>query len=41
MKNILLSLMIIFLFSGCFTNKPKCNDESVKSVLKEILDSDE
>ena len=41
MKNILLSLMIILLFSGCFTNKPKCNDESVKSVLKEILDSDE
>ncbi len=41
MKNILLGLMIILLFSGCFANKPKCNDESVKSVLKEILDSDE
>ncbi len=41
MKYILLGLMIILLFSGCFANKPKCNDKSVKSVLKEILDSDE
>lgn len=30
-----------FIVFWVLANKPKCNDESVKSVLKEILDSDE
>ncbi|MGE87988.1 hypothetical protein EEI64_05185 [Campylobacter jejuni] len=41
MKNILLSLMLVFLFVGCFNNKPKCDDEDVKLTLKSILDDDE
>ncbi|EKS4401642.1 hypothetical protein QB668_001130 [Campylobacter jejuni] len=41
MKNILLSLMFVFLFTGCFNNKPKCDDEDVKLALKSILDNDE
>lgn len=41
MKNILLSLMFVFLFTGCFNNKPKCDDEDVKLTLKSILDNDE
>ncbi|WP_193558638.1 hypothetical protein [Campylobacter jejuni] len=41
MKNILLSLMLVFLFAGCFNNKPKCDDEDVKLTLKSILDDDE
>lgn len=31
MKNILLSLMFVFLFTGCFNNKPKCIKPLYKS----------
>ncbi|HEB7537062.1 TPA: hypothetical protein RZH73_000315 [Campylobacter coli] len=41
MKNIFLSLMLVLLFTGCFNNKPKCDDEDVKLTLKSILDDDE
>ncbi|HEB7542227.1 TPA: hypothetical protein RZK36_001060 [Campylobacter coli] len=33
--------MLVLLFTGCFNNKPKCDDEDVKLTLKSILDDDE
>lgn len=41
MKNILLSFIMVLLFTGCFNNKPKCDDEVVQLTLKSILDDDE
>lgn len=31
---------MFFLFTGCFNNKPKCDDEDVKFTLKSILDDE-
>lgn len=40
MKNVLLSVMMVLLFTGCFNNKPRCDDEVVQLTLKNILDDD-
>ncbi|HEC1785481.1 TPA: hypothetical protein R1733_000301 [Campylobacter lari] len=32
---------MVLLFTGCFNNKPKCDDEVVQLTLKSILDDDE
>ncbi|EAK1249744.1 MULTISPECIES: hypothetical protein [Campylobacter] len=40
MKNILLSFIMVLLFTGCFNNKPKCDDEVVQLTLKSILDDE-
>lgn len=39
-KNLLLVLFLSLLLCGFSSSKPKCDDESVLNVLKEILDDD-
>ena len=38
---VLVSLCYAFLLSGCFSSKPKCDNEDVLLTLKQILNNDE